>query len=147
MQGYILRLPRLETLNVTTTPYTRSTDRRAGLFAYTPLVTLLATHILTASLSRPGLEPSRLENIAFGIREFGERRRQFDLGSDPDEPVIRPMYFTKARQAFQGIYTNEPEQIVMAKVGFRALKINNLAVEMLEEIYDDRVKDEVWEAV
>ena len=57
------------------------------------------------------------------------------------------MYFTKVRQVLQGIFTEEAPQVAMAKVRLRTLRINKLAVDMLEEALDDTHRDEVWEGV
>ena len=47
----------------------------------------------------------------------------------------------------QEVFTDEDIEVAMAKVRFRTLKINNLAVDVLEEVIDDKFRDEVDEPV
>ncbi|MCJ1302307.1 hypothetical protein MMC08_005110 [Hypocenomyce scalaris] len=150
----LLRLPRLETLNITTHPYPNHINTtETTLTAHTQLTTLLANQILALSLSgehSPRHEPSRLEVIAFGIREGGSRRptaRPTVLHGDDPEHKLTPTYFAKAQHVLQGMFTNEAPKAVMVKVPFRTLKLNNLAVDLMEEVLEDTLWDEVSEAV
>ena len=57
------------------------------------------------------------------------------------------MYFAKAQHVLRGIFINEDPKAVMVKVPFRTLKLNNLAVDLMEEVLEDTLWDEVSEAV
>ncbi|MCJ1305565.1 hypothetical protein MMC08_008379, partial [Hypocenomyce scalaris] len=109
--------------------------------------------ILALSLSgehSPRHEPSRLEVIVFGIREGGSRRptaRPTVLHGDDPEHKLTPTYFAKAQHVLQRIFTNEAPKAVMVKVPFRTLKLNNLAVDLMEEVLEETLWDEVSEAV
>lgn len=104
---------------------------------------MLANRILALSRSkqsRSRLENSRLEVIAFGLREMRSPIPRLAYG---ELSYLGPQYFVKAERPLSGVFTNVGAEVVMASVAFEVLKLNGLAVDLLEEVVEDVRWDEV----